>query len=342
MRVERVASGGYELRAENAETVVEANRFLETVRVRGLSLATSRAYAFDLLMLLRWCATLGHHQISALTSPALLGFISFQQHQNASPRSINRRLVTCTLFYRFVTGHELAVSAGTAMAAQHYRGAGREHALGLFRTRRRQQRHLRVKTPRKLIEPLNSEQVKEFIHSLRRYRDLAIVYLMLFCGLRSFEVLSIKLGDLDIQQAQLRVFGKGNRERLLPLPALLKGVLADYVRLERPQNTTTSFLFVVLQGCRRAQPLTLAGLRSLFRHRRQSRAQVANANAHRFRHTFGADMARAGVGLVVLQRMMGHADPSTTLQYINLSIKDLTEEYNKAVAVIERRYEQST
>ena len=48
----------------------------------------------------------------------------------------------------------------------------------------------------------------------------------------------------------------------------------------------------------------------------------------------------AGVGLVVLQRMMGHADPTTTLQYINLSLSDVAEEYKKASAVIERRYEQ--
>jgi len=84
----------------------------------------------------------------------------------------------------------------------------------------------------------------------------------------------------------------------------------------------------------------LEGLRNLFRWRRKSEGSIANANAHRFRHTFGADMARAGVGLVVLQRMMGHADPTTTLQYINLSLGDIAAEYKKAISVIERRYEQ--
>ena len=339
MRVERLVGGGYDLRSDNPDTVAEANRFLETVRVRGLSLSTNRAYAFDLVVLLRWCAT-AKHPIATLTSAILLDFVASQRALNASPSSINRRLVTCALFYRFITGNEIAQTTGASMPGAHYQGSGRDRSLGLFRIRQRTRRHLRVKTPKILVEPLTAEQVKEFLRSLRRYRDLAIVYLMLFCGLRSFEVLSIKLGDLDLQQAELRVFGKGNRERLLPLPAPLRGVLLDYLKLERPQNTATLQLFVILQGSRRAQPLTLAGLRSLFRHRRRSRERIVNANAHRFRHTFGADMARAGVGLVVLQRMMGHADPTTTLQYINLSMRDVAEEYKKAVTVIERRYEQ--
>ncbi len=67
---------------------------------------------------------------------------------------------------------------------------------------------------------------------------------------------------------------------------------------------------------------------------------MANANAHRFRHTFGADMSRSGVRLPVLQRMMGHADAKTTLQYIHLSMADIAAEYRRAIEVITKRYEQ--
>jgi integrase len=83
--------------------------------------------------------------------------------------------------------------------------------------------------------------------------------------------------------------------------------------------------------------MTLAGLRSLFRHRRRDRA-VARANPHRFRHTFGADMARSGVRLPVLQRMMGHADDTTTLRYIQLSMADIADEYRRAVEKLQQRY----
>jgi integrase len=83
--------------------------------------------------------------------------------------------------------------------------------------------------------------------------------------------------------------------------------------------------------------MTPEGLRNLFRFRRR-RSSLQSANAHRFRHTFGTDMARAGVRLPILQRMMGHADMATTLQYIELSLVDVADAYSKAIATIEGRY----
>jgi integrase len=86
--------------------------------------------------------------------------------------------------------------------------------------------------------------------------------------------------------------------------------------------------------------MTPAGLRSLFRQRRRQ-PTLAIANPHRFRHTFGTDMARAGVGLPVLQRLMGHADMKTTLQYIELSMIDVADEYRRALATIEGRFKRA-
>jgi integrase/recombinase XerD len=84
--------------------------------------------------------------------------------------------------------------------------------------------------------------------------------------------------------------------------------------------------------------MTPEGLRSLLRHRR-IRPELTNANPHRFRHTFGADMARSGVSLPVIQKLMGHANPEMTLLYINLSLADLAEAYRVAAAAIQKSYE---
>jgi integrase len=109
------------------------------------------------------------------------------------------------------------------------------------------------------------------------------------------------------------------------------------VHHERPRRSASGRLFVILQGKRRGEPMSAAGLRSIFRHRRR-RPALSIANAHRFRHTFGADMARAGVRLPVLQRLMGHSDAKTTLQYIRLSMADISAEYQRAIAQLEQRY----
>jgi integrase len=160
---------------------------------------------------------------------------------------------------------------------------------------------------------------------------------MLLCGLRSREVLALEIGDVDYSESRLRVSGKGGKQRVLPLPSLLLNYIRDYLRLERPSVCLTRRLFVALQGKRRGFAMTPDGIRSLFRHRRRDR-NIENANPHRLRHTFGADMARAGVRLPVLQRMMGHEDSKMTLHYINLSMSDVADEFQRAAAEIHRRY----
>jgi integrase/recombinase XerD len=188
---------------------------------------------------------------------------------------------------------------------------------------------LDLKQPRRVVLPLSAEDVACFWRSFRTFRDLALVGLMLLDGLRSCEVLSLQLEQVQLSDAQMRVRGKGNKERLLPLPAQICEVLRSYLRLERPL-TNSPYLFVSLKGQQRGQAMTAAGLRSLFRHHRR-RTQVPQANPHRLRHTFGSDMVRAGISLPALMHLMGHAQIHTTLLYVNLAPQDIWREYDRAV-----------
>ena len=338
MSAGRVIREGERASIEDAgEFTVEANRFLEAVRARALSPQTSRAYAFDLLRFYRWLSATARN-LEELVSADLLDFIADQQRTGAAPRSINRRLSTVRLFFLFKTGRELDQGPGIIRPSIHYKGPGVDHALGLHRLHRRV-RKVRVKEPRLLIEPLGPDQVRWFLKTLRRYRDLAIVHLMLLGGLRSREVLDLEIRDVVWADRRLRVRGKGQRDRALPLPDLLARFIREYLRCERPGKSAETSLFLVLQGKRRGKPMTSAGLRNLFRYRRR-RPTLALANAHRFRHTFGTDMARAGVQLPILQRMMGHADMKTTMQYIELSLADVADEYQRAIGTINGRYRQ--
>jgi site-specific recombinase XerD len=152
---------------------------------------------------------------------------------------------------------------------------------------------------------------------------------MLLDGLRFRETLDLRLEDLHLAERQLRVLGKGNKPRVLPVPAETIGVLQNYLRLERPQTNSTA-LFVSLKGRHRGQPMTVAGLRSLFRHHRL-RSEVRRANPHRFRHTFASDMVRCGISLPALQQLMGHAHIRTTMIYVQLAPQDVWREYARAV-----------
>lgn len=325
----------YQLVGDQDERVEDANRYLEAQHVRGLSPSTIAAYAFDLLWLYRWMS-MSNREFESLRQSDLIDFIRVQREASAAPASINRRLMVARLLFRFCTGEMLPGGPGSIAPSPHYRGQGRISELGLHRRRRKTERVLTVKVPIKVVDPLTPDEVRRFLRSLRRYRDIAIVYAMLLCGLRSCEILRLELSDLALHDRQVRVRGKGGRERVLPLPDVCLAALEDYLDIERPR-TASRHVFVILQGKTRGQPMSSAGLRSLFRQRRLAPV-LQRANPHRFRHTFGADMARSGVRLPVLQKLMGHADTVTTLRYIKLSMVDLEAEYRRAVRALRKRY----
>jgi integrase len=201
--------------------------------------------------------------------------------------------------------------------------------LGYGRPQRVIAAGLRLKQPQRVIVPLSADEVAKSWVSFRTSRDLALVALMLLNGLRSRETLDLRLEDLQLADAHIRVLGKGNKQRLLPLPAETIEVLQNYLRLERPL-TNSPALFVSLKGRHRGQPLTVAGLRSVFRHHRLC-SQVLRANPHRFRHTFGAVIVRCGISLPALQQLMGHSHIRTTMLYVQLAPQDVWREYARAV-----------
>ena len=107
---------------------------------------------------------------------------------------------------------------------------------------------------------------------------------MLYCGLRSAEVLGMNVTDADIGGRWVQVTGKGNRERRVPLDSDVASVIQAYLLAERPETASTR-LFIVAKGPHRGQPLTAAGLRRIFRYHREI-SGVAAGNPHVLRHIF--------------------------------------------------------
>lgn len=315
----------YRLLNEQRQEITWANAFLDAQRIRQLSLRSLRAYAYDLLHFARWFQD-PTRTLSDMHESTLVDYVRYQleQQPKPTPQTINHRLGVVRCLYRFHLGVE--IPAGQSHFQRLYT---KRSPLGYGRSRRAVASGLRLRQPRRVIVPLTAEEVSKFWCSFRTFRDLALVGLMLLDGLRSCEVLALELEDLQLADRNIRILGKGNKKRVLPLPEEIVEVLESYVRVERPLTHSLA-LFVCLKGRRRGRPLSPAGLRSLFRHHRV-RSRVNHANPHRIRHTFGADMVRAGVSLPALQLMMGHAHIHTTLLYVQLAAQDVWREYARAV-----------
>ena len=300
------------------------NEFLDAQRARGLSLRSVRAYAYDLLHFARWWLPHPPRPFAQIDESTLLDYLRYQRdHQpQPAPQTLYHRLSVLRCLYRFHHGREIPRRDGIAPTRSPRSPFG-------YGGPRRAVSGLGLKRPRRLVVPLSADEVARFWRSFRTFRDLSLIALMLYDGLRSQEALAIQLEDLHLTEAQLRVHGKGNKERLLPVPPDTIQALEHYLHLERPLTNSPS-LFVSLKGPQRGKPMTADGLRSLFRHHRwQSRDP--HANPHRLRHTCGSDMVRAGISLPALMRLMGHSHIHTTMLYVQLSPQDVWNQFHRAL-----------
>jgi integrase/recombinase XerD len=305
------------------------NRFLDRECVRRLAETTLRSYAMDLLHFLRWWESVNHTDAinqGALGATVLLDYLRFQAGHRPQPAAatINRRV---GVVERALRNEFPDAASPFTPGFQHF--YWRRSPLGYGRPRPALSR-MRVKEPKRIVMPLSVDEVARFWSSFRTSRDLAIVGLMLLQGLRSKEVLTLNCEDVLLSESQMRVHGKGNKIRCLPLASDTVLLLDHYLRLERPKQSGPA-LFVSLKGPTRGACMTPAGMRSLFRHHRR-RTGIAPAHPHRFRHTFASDMVRAGISLPALMQLMGHAFISTTMIYVQISPRDVFDQYARAVA----------
>ena len=321
------------------------NGFLAHLGARGFSPATVRAYAFDVLNFLRFCAT-RELTLASVQASDLFDYLDWQarpvttggrvvrlaDRRGAAPATRNRRIsaVRALFTYLAIIGDraDSPVPAGRGSSGLRATRGGLLGHLGPGRARGGGQL---VRAPRRLPESLDPGDVSAFLADLGSHRDRAIVLVMLFGGLRSAEVRGLRLADIDMGRHRVRVLGKGGRERVVPVDSAFFAELGAYLREERPAGCRTAECFVVLRGPTTGRALTEAGLRSVFRNHRAS-SGATRVRPHRLRHTYGTELASAGMDLLVLRELMGHASPQTTAGYVHLAPEILAAEYAAARA----------
>ena len=321
--------------------------FFELYLARNFSTRTIRAYAFDLVVFFRFFQgkKKAMPSLKSIDVKVLLKFICSEKSRNASPASINRRLNTVDIFYRFCFEQKIpgtsAPDETTHLRSTRY--ITMDSSLGIFPIYAKGKNPFRVRMPQKLVKTLERHEVEQFFSTLNSYRNKSIVLLMLVFGLRSQEVLELKLSDINTFNKTLKILGKGRKERVVPLPDIVINTLEKYLECERPigkKSLKIEKVFLNQKGPRKGLAMTIEGLRGVFRYNRAV-SGIKHANAHRFRHTFGKNMAMAGVSLPVLQKLFGHNHYRTTLKYINMSLSDVLEDFEQAQKEINKMYAKS-
>ena len=346
LHVRRDREGGHRL-GGGGDDVAVVNRFLDHLTTRNFASATRRAYAYDLLNFLRFLAV-RVLPLTEVTPPDLFDYLDWQarsplpqsgstvvrlaDRRAAAPATMNRRIAAVRGLYEYAVTTGLCLS--TPVPAPR-RSSGlrspRRGTLGHLPSRHRAGGGRLVRAPARLPESLPTTAVEAFLTDLETHRDRAMTLAMLLGGLRAAEVRGLLLADVDMGLRRVRILGKGGRERLIPVDRAFFTELGNYLRIERPPGCRTPQCFVVLRGPTAGAPLTEAGLRRIFRTHR-TRSGALRVRPHRLRHTFGTELAAAGVDLLVLRELMGHASPETTARYVHLDFETLAAQYTQARA----------
>ena len=348
LRVER-RDGRWALVGDGFDGREFVNDFLGYLADRNYAPLTVRSYAFDLLHFGRWMGGEGH-SLDAVDTDLLLRYLAacrsqLLAHQRGgnvfsirdgrsagyAPRTVNRRLAALSGLFAFRQMRDPDVGNPIPRGREAGRTARgqRSGLLGHLATPGPRS-GLRLREPRRLPRPLAREEIAELLGSFRSVRDRAIAGLMLFSGLRSAEVRALAVSDVDIALGWVRVLGKGEKERRVPLDREVCALIQSYLLSERPESQSCA-LFLVAKGPTRGQPLTAAGLRTVFRYHRK-RAGVPAGNPHALRHTFGTALAEAGVDLPVMQALMGHDHVDSLLTYVHLAPAHVRAAYDAARA----------
>ena len=162
-----------------------------------------------------------------------------------------------------------------------------------------------------------------FIHE--KYRNRALVAIMLFAGLRMWEVLNLKLNDIDFEENTIFIKSwKWNKDRIVPLNAELKTILTDYLKDRSRLNKTTIYFFTAVQKDNQLNNKSLE--RAFCRIKKYS---WVNFSAHKLRHTFATLMLEWWCDLFSLSKMMWHSNIKTTTIYLNATVHHLQGQIGK-------------
>ena len=293
----------------------EVEEFLLWLSVeRGRSPATLAAYRRDLTQFVAW---LGAHDVSIsdASESDIVGYLRARQALGLAPASVARAMVAVRSLFGFLTAEEVRADDPT-----------RDVEL--------------PKVPRGLPKALSEREVALLLASIEgdeplARRDRAMLEVLYGTGIRISELVGLSLGDVDLGDAMIRVYGKGNKERVVPLGRYALDALADWLagdgrgvlepRRWRSRDDAEA-VFLNRSGTR----LSRQGGWGVLKKYGAKVGLGAKVSPHTLRHCCATHMLEHGADIRTVQELLGHASITTTQVYTRVSRRQLVDAYRAA------------
>lgn len=276
---------------------------------RGLSSNTVVAYAHDLAQFAAYAGEHGASSVGGITERTVEGFLHGLREAAMSPNSISRKLSAIKTFCKFACREGYAETDFTSEIGS-------------------------MKGAKRLPSVLTIEEVAVLLNqpdmsTEAGLRDKAMLETLYASGLRVSELINLRLSDLNLSVGFLRCFGKGSKERIVPLGKVAIGYLERYMAESRPayaRSGSSEYLFLTNRG----RKMSRVGFWKLIK-RHAARAGIAKSiTPHTLRHSFATHLLQGGADLRSIQEMLGHADIATTQIYTHVSRERLKEVYRES------------
>lgn len=290
------------------ETLIE--EYLAHMMVeRGASPNTLAAYRRDLTEYASYLEAAALKNPDEITRQHVTVFISSLWTRGLAASSVERKVASLKGFHKFLVREGITGNHPTAQ-------------LPL------------PKSPQRLPDVISMEDVERllaqpFPDSAIGLRDRALLEVLYGCGIRASEAAGLDVSDFDSQEALLRVFGKGSKERLVPVGGMANLALDAYLRTGRPHlrvgrsiGRDDSALFLNVRGGRLSRKSVFTIVRTY-----GARVGLEGLHPHTLRHSFATHLLEGGADLRALQEMLGHSDISTTQIYTHVDRRHIREEY---------------
>ena len=281
--------------------------FIESLEVeKGSSVHTARSYRSDLESFLRWCERKNVDPLHATHRDirAYLGELDAARYARAT---INRHLSSLHGFYAWLN----VVGASDSDPSSSLSGPKQSKHLPHVLKPAEMARLLSVYGPRSFDGEARQQSALDL-------RNQAILEFLYACGARISEAANLTMNDIDFNSKLVKLFGKGSKERIVPLHEFCIDALSTYLDLARNElscGKTSQYVFLSSRG----NQMSADAMRKMFKQAVGVAGLDSSLSPHDMRHTFATDLLNGGADLRSVQEMLGHSSLSTTQIYTHLS-----------------------
>lgn len=194
-------------------------------------------------------------------------------------------------------------------------------------------KHKALKVQKKVHIPFSEQEIETVLstaatHDFEAMRNKLIVELFYSTGIRRSELINLKLNDVDFEQNQIKVLGKRNKERFIPLLSTVENTLKSYIEMRKtlPQIKSPDFLFLTQKGAQIYAALVYRIINKYF----SEVSSKVKKSPHILRHSFATHLLNHGADLNAVKELLGHSSLAATQVYTHNNISELKKVYAKA------------